>query len=74
MTRKISKNEMFELYAEDVLTNIVNLGDRIVAHNYKGQGDNPQGFEVVWCDVPGAVNQSLATRIKEGLLRLIPTR
>lgn len=47
--REISKAEMFRLYEADMLDQIVNVGDRVLAHNYEGQADNPRGFEVVWC-------------------------
>lgn len=46
--REITKAEMWQLYLDNVLQEIVNLDDRIVAHNVGGQGDNPDGYEVVY--------------------------
>jgi len=49
--RKITKTEMKELYKEDMLFKIVNLGNALYAQNVKGQADNVDGYEVVWCDL-----------------------
>ncbi|NVM22648.1 MAG: hypothetical protein HWN68_12825 [Desulfobacterales bacterium] len=48
--RKISNKEMLRLYENDSLDRMITIGKTIIAHNYEGQGDNPQGYEVVYTE------------------------
>ena len=50
--RDITKAEMWQLYKENMLDKITNLGDRIVAHNMKGMSNSEDGYEIVRCPYP----------------------
>lgn len=49
--RKITKTEMKQLYKENMLSKIVNLGNALYAQSVRGQGKTPGGYEIVWCDL-----------------------
>lgn len=66
--RKITKAEMRQLYEEGMLFEVVTLGDVVIARNVKGQGDNPRGFEVVYCEIQVSASKSLVEKVK-GLLK-----
>lgn len=46
--RNITIPEMWALYEEDVLQDIVNIGARTYAKNFKGQAGTPDGYEIVY--------------------------
>lgn len=49
--RQITKAEMLDLYEEGMLSEVVNVKDKVIARSVKGQGDNPNGYEVVFANI-----------------------
>lgn len=49
--REITKQEFLEGYEQGLITEVVSVGNRVYGRNVKGQGDNLQGYEVVYANV-----------------------
>lgn len=48
MARKITVTEFWELYEQDMVYDIVNIGARIYGKSVKGQADKPEGYEIIY--------------------------
>lgn len=49
--REVTKVEFLNLYEQGLIFEVVNVGDRVIGRSVKGQADNPDRYEVVWCSV-----------------------
>lgn len=53
--REISLTTFVAGYEKGYITEVVFVGNnvnRVYGRNVEGQGDNPDGFEIVWASVP----------------------